>query len=256
MSENNLLINLKVLYVEDDEETREQMQYFLKRRVGKLFTAKDGEEGFQKYCENKPDIIITDLRMPKVDGIEMSRKIRKIDKKPSIIITTAFSDVETVLLAVDIGVDKYVLKPIDTKELLKAMEESALKLFNGEENTLIIGDKIVDINSKRDLESKIQNRIALFIKNKTGKGPKNVKAFIKGNLIEIEAYDTLTKYEKTLLEHSKNEHLVSFSREALYLNRDKEIEKIISEIIEVQCILENIAIDLGNDKDKLVISIK
>lgn len=257
MSENNLLLNLKVLYVEDDETTREQMQYFLKRRVGKLFIAKNGEEGLKKYRENKPDIIVTDLRMPIIDGIEMSKLIREKDKKCSIIITTAFSDVETVLLAVDIGVDKYVLKPTNTKELLEAMEESAVKIFEGKNNELLVGKKVlVDINEKKDLENKLQNKIALFIKSKTGKGPKYVKAFIKGSLIEIEAFDALTQYEKTLLENSKNNHLVNFSREAFYLDRDKEIEKIIGEVVKTECFLENVFIDLGKLKDKIIISMK
>jgi YesN/AraC family two-component response regulator len=257
MTDNNLLLNLKVLYVEDDEDTREEMQYFLKRRVGKLFVAKDGEDGLRKYQENKPDIIITDLRMPRLDGIEMSKEIRKKDKKCSIIITTAFSDVETVLLAVDIGVDKYVLKPTNTKELLAAMEESALKIFEGKTEGIVLGKNVVlDMNEKKEYENSIQNKIALFIKSKTGKGPKYVKAFIKGNFIEIEAYDGLTQYEKTLLENSKNNHLVNFSREAFYIDRSHDIEKAISEVIKAECFLESVSIDLLKLKDKIIVSIK
>jgi YesN/AraC family two-component response regulator len=257
MPDNNLLLNLKILYVEDDEDTREEMQYFLKRRVGKLFVAKDGEDGLRKYQENKPDIIITDLRMPRLDGIEMSKEIRKKDKKCSIIITTAFSDVETVLLAVDIGVDKYVLKPTNTKELLAAMEESALKIFEGKTEGIVLGKNVVlDMNEKKEYENSIQNKIALFIKSKTGKGPKYVKAFIKGNFIEIEAYDGLTQYEKTLLENSKNNHLVNFSREAFYIDRSHDIEKAISEVIKAECFLESVSIDLLKLKDKIIVSIK
>lgn len=87
--------------------------------------------------------------------------------------------------------------------------------------------------------------LELFIKNKTGKGPKYVKAF-----------DALTQYEKTLLENSKNNHLVDFSREAFCLDRDKEIEQIVGEVVKSECFLENVIIDLLKLKDKIIISIK
>jgi YesN/AraC family two-component response regulator len=252
----NLLINYKVLYVEDDDFHREQLQMFLKRRVGKLFTAKNGKEGLEVFESQKPDIIVTDLKMPVMDGIEMSKKIREKDKKCPIIITTAFSDVETILGAVDIGIDKYVLKPIDTKELMKAMEDSAVKLTEGRTEDFILGDKIIiDKKEKLEYEGKIQIKIAYFIKSNTGKGPKSVKAFIKGNLIEIEAIDPLTIYEKKLLEYGKNKSLVNFSREAFYNDRKNEIEKIIFEILGVKCTLERVSIDLKNNRDILVISL-
>ena len=108
----NLFYNLKVLYVEDEDFHREQLGIFLKRRFGKLYLAENGFIGFEKFKETSPDIVITDLKMPEMDGIELTKRIREIDKDCAIIITTAFSDVETILEAVNIGIDKYVLKPI------------------------------------------------------------------------------------------------------------------------------------------------
>ena len=72
--EDNLLANLKVLYVEDEEFHREQLGIFLKRRVGKLYLAENGKDGLNKFKELNPDIIITDLKMPEMDGIEMTQK--------------------------------------------------------------------------------------------------------------------------------------------------------------------------------------
>ena len=72
--EENLLANLKVLYVEDEEFHREQLGIFLKRRVGKLYLAENGKDGLNKFKEFNPDIVITDLKMPEMDGIEMSQK--------------------------------------------------------------------------------------------------------------------------------------------------------------------------------------
>jgi YesN/AraC family two-component response regulator len=76
LDKTNLLIKYKVLYVEDDEMQRENLKIFLKRRVGKLYMAENGKEGFKVFEEQNPDIIITDLKMPVMDGIEMSKKIR------------------------------------------------------------------------------------------------------------------------------------------------------------------------------------
>ncbi len=256
MIEKSLLINLKVLYVEDDDDARDMTQIFLKKRVGKLIIAKDGEEGLKKFIENQPDIVITDLRMPNLGGLELSREIRKLDNKCSIIITTAFSEVETVIEAVDIGIDKYVVKPIDTKELLEAMSASALKHYEFNEDDLLVGKRRVeDLEEKKSLEQLIQNKTALFIKTNTGKGPRFVKAFIKGNVLEIEAKDAVTQFEKALLKNRKNEHLVGYSREAFYKDRKREFSEILEEITGSKCYLEEVTIDLKNFTDKLTVRI-
>lgn len=256
LDKTNLLIKYKVLYVEDDEMQRENLKIFLKRRVGTLYMAENGKEGLKVFEEQNPDIIITDLKMPVMDGIEMSKKIREKNKKSGIVITTAFSDVETVLSAMDVGIDKYILKPVDTGKLIEAMEEIALRLAGEEAGNLVLDDKIIsDKKEKLEYESKIQIKIAYFIKSNTGKGPKSVKAFIKGSLIEIEANDPLTIYEKKLLEQSKNKSLVNFSREAFYNDRKNEIEKIIFEILGVKGNLERVTIDFKNNRDILVISV-
>lgn len=256
MSDNGLLINTKVLYVEDDDDTREMTQIFLKKRVGKLITASDGQEALKKFEENHPDMVITDLRMPNMDGIELSRKIRAIDKKCSIIITTAFSEAEVVIQAVDIGIDKYIVKPVDTKELLEAMNASALKKYESNGDDLLVGSRRVeDLDEKKSIEMLIQNKIALFIKSNTGKGPKYVKAFIRGNYLEIEAKEAITLFEKALLKNRKNEQLVGYSREAFYNDRKRELADILEEVLGNKCSLEEVNIDLRGLTDRLLVRI-
>ncbi len=256
MNENGLLLNLKVLYVEDDDDTREMTQLFLKKRVGKLIMAKDGKEALEKFENNRPDLVITDLRMPNMGGIELSRNIRNIDKNCPIIITTAFSEVEVVIEAVDIGIEKYIVKPIDTKELLAAMNSSALKKYEKAGDNLLIGSRrIEDLNEKKSIEQLIQNKIALFIKSNTGKGPKYVKAFIRGNILEIEAKEAMTLFEKSLLKNRKNEHLLGYAREAFYNDRKVEMCDIIEEIIGSKCYLKEVTIDFRVLSDKLLFRI-
>ena len=77
MSNDIILKNIKLLFVEDDDIQRTELCTFLKRRVDKIYSAKNGEEGFEKYLSLKPDMILTDLRMPKVDGLDLVKRIRE-----------------------------------------------------------------------------------------------------------------------------------------------------------------------------------
>jgi len=253
MEKNNLLSNYKFLYVEDDETHREELKVFLKRRVGKLFLAADGREGLEIFKKEKPDIVISDLRMPNMDGIELSKEIRKIDKICPIVITTAFSDLETILEAVDIGIDKYVLKPINTKELVEALEEVAIKCVKiKNDETFIANNTLIrDRKDRLEYQGKLQVKIASYLKNSTGKGPKNVKVFIGGNGVEIEIKESLTLLEKSVMISSENINLVKFFRETFYKTGKKTIEEVVNEVLGVQFQLEIIECDILKNKDLL-----
>jgi len=125
----SILKNLKVLYVEDDEFAREEIADFLEFEVGELETASNGEEGLEKFKTFKPDIVITDINMPKMNGLEMAKEIKKISSNTPIIVTSAYSDSDYIIKAIDIGVSRYVLKPIDVDELLIMVVKSAKELF-------------------------------------------------------------------------------------------------------------------------------
>jgi PAS domain S-box-containing protein len=119
------LDNLAVLYVEDDEEIREQLAQFLRRRVGKLYTADNGRSGLEAYHRYRPDIVVSDIRMPEMDGLEMAERIKRASSPAPIILTSAFSDTDYFLRAIDIGIDKYVLKPIRIDALEAALHRVA-----------------------------------------------------------------------------------------------------------------------------------
>ena len=117
----NILKKINLLYVEDDESIRNVLVRGIQRRVLNLEVAVDGEDGFEKYKSFKPDIIVTDIKMPKMSGLEMSRKIREKDLSTPIIITSAHGESETLLEAIDIGVNGYILKPIDKDKLFNTI---------------------------------------------------------------------------------------------------------------------------------------
>jgi YesN/AraC family two-component response regulator len=122
------LKSLTLLYVEDDEDTREQCSQFLSFLAGTLFTAVDGADGLMAYSEHKPDIIITDIKMPNMTGLNMSSLIRSVDESVGVIITTAHSEKELLMKSIDISVDAYVTKPVLTSLLYEALIKCAHRL--------------------------------------------------------------------------------------------------------------------------------
>ncbi|QZY53612.1 Na-translocating system protein MpsC family protein [Crassaminicella profunda] len=251
MKKKSILYNLKVLYVEDEEMIREELASFIKRRVGKLYIAVDGEDGLMKFNEYEPDLIITDLKMPKMNGLEMAKKIRNIDQTCPIIVITAISDVDSIINTIDVGIDKYIIKPIDTRELVATMERAALKLYKIKSKDTIINSIILEKDVKKDFENKIQKEIARFIKHYTGKGPKNVQAFIQGDLLTIQCFETRTIYEKALLDNLENIRLVNYSRELFFKDKRKEIESNIKEILKASIQMDEIITDSRLDIDQI-----
>ncbi|WP_321468717.1 diguanylate cyclase [Halarcobacter sp.] len=157
-----ILESATVLYVEDEDLIREEMYYFLNRYVKNLFIAKNGKEGLKLFHEKNPDIIITDIQMPVMNGLDMLKEIN--NRNIPVIITTAYSDIDFFLDAIELKIDKFIIKPIDLSEIITNIQDlvgaSRLKkkLFENDrlleiidENVLIsITDKdgiIIDVSS-------------------------------------------------------------------------------------------------------------
>lgn len=119
-----MLKNFTILYVEDEEMVRKNAVEYLSRIAKKVIEAKDGKEAISLWREYKPDIIITDINMPRLNGIDMASYIRAEDKNVQIIIATAHSDTEYLLRAVELQLVKYIIKPITKEKLTQALEKS------------------------------------------------------------------------------------------------------------------------------------
>lgn len=114
--------NLSILYVEDEEGTRDHLLYYLENSFKKVFVGMNGMEGlalFQK--EPTIDLVISDIHMPKMDGLEMIRKIKQINPKVACLLTTAYNDQEYLLEAIELGVLSYVVKPVDVALLFEKL---------------------------------------------------------------------------------------------------------------------------------------
>lgn len=113
------LSELTALYVEDEPVARMSIGTFLKRQVGELYTAENGKEGLELFEAHRPRVVITDLEMPVMNGMEMIRRIRELDDGTPIIITTAYDDEAH---RCDLA-DRVILKPIIFNELLKVIND-------------------------------------------------------------------------------------------------------------------------------------
>ncbi|MCD4758836.1 MAG: response regulator [Arcobacteraceae bacterium] len=168
--------NITVLYVEDDEIARENGIEYLENYFDTIYDASNAIDALSLYNTHKPDIIITDINMPKINGLEFVKKIREKDDTTQVIITTAYSDKEYLFKAIELKLIKYLVKPIEEKEFDEALKTcieniksnntnivniSNDTLFDTYNKTLITNNEIVKLRTKElDL-------LSLLIKNKT-----------------------------------------------------------------------------------------
>ncbi|NQY54207.1 MAG: response regulator [Campylobacteraceae bacterium] len=170
-----------ILYVEDDEGVRTINSRFLQRMFNELYLAVDGEEAYELYNKYSPDIILTDINMPRLNGIDLSKRIRENDSSVKIIISTAFSDKKYLLDAIELNLEKYIIKPLNSRNLLPALTKAVNSLEN-ETNFKVILDEnfyfdnntslfyncdvIIDLNKKELLFLKLlvqnMNRIVSY----------------------------------------------------------------------------------------------
>jgi response regulator RpfG family c-di-GMP phosphodiesterase len=115
------LKKIRVVYVEDEKEVRDNISRILRRRLGDIKSAEDGLKGLGLVLQEKPDIIITDIEMPNMNGIEMISKLRnEHNVDVPVIVLTAYRDNEHKTEFAS----KYIYKPVDIKNLLKTINDS------------------------------------------------------------------------------------------------------------------------------------
>jgi len=108
--------NIKILVVEDDEIARENEVEYLQEYFENIYEAKDAIEALKIYEQIQPSIIITDIQMPKLNGLEFVQRIREKNDEVQIIVLTAFCDKDYLLKAIELKLIKYLVKPINEKE--------------------------------------------------------------------------------------------------------------------------------------------
>ena len=169
---------IRVLYVEDNKDAREEIVYFLENRVCELYVAKDGKEGLALYKEKSPDLVISDIQMPKLDGIAMSKLIKEHDNNAKIILLTAFNDNEYLLNAIKLHIDNYAIKPLDIKNLVEIMGKLAKNILLEKENKDIY-------NTLSQYKEIVDERSIIFKTDKNG-----IITYINKPFEEISGYSS------------------------------------------------------------------
>ena len=207
------LSRISLLYVEDDETIREGFIHILKRIIKKtIIVAENGKEGLEKYSLYKPDVIITDIQMPKMNGLEMIEQIRKEDKDVQIIITTAFNDIQYTLSAIKLGVDGFFLKPIeDIHKYLDILEQKAKFALIHKEN--IKKDKIIRsiLDNFFDIAFFVENGEIITINNKSQiliKENNNIDNFLN----KITPSIKLDKLEKEIIKFDNHFYVINIEK--------------------------------------------
>lgn len=124
-----MLAEMCVLYVEDDEIVRRLMEHLLGRVAGKVIVAEDGQQGLELFEKHSPDLVVSDVQMPAMDGLTMARAIKAMSPYTPIILTTAHNETDYLLQAIEIGIDGYVTKPIHRDLLVDTMNRCARTLY-------------------------------------------------------------------------------------------------------------------------------
>jgi DNA-binding response OmpR family regulator len=128
MGMNCCYTNTTVLYADDEQSARSHYAEFLGLLFRDVYEARDGEEAWRYYQAYKPDIVLLDIEMPKMNGLEVAKKIRRHDSKTRIIIATAHVDEQRLLLAVELGLTRFLPKPFGRREIKEALHKAVLEL--------------------------------------------------------------------------------------------------------------------------------
>ena len=138
--------NLSVLYVEDNDALRDNVQRLLRKFFHAVSIAKNGQEGLEKFKKYQHALVLTDIKMPKMDGLTLAKQIQKISPKTKVIVVSAFDDQEYLLDMIDNGIFKFLKKPVNLNALSDVLYASVLKLK--EENPVLE-------NTKKDISKEL-----------------------------------------------------------------------------------------------------
>jgi len=198
-----------ILYVEDEAGIRENVKRPLGYFSSELYIACDGQEGLALYKEHLPDIVVTDIKMPNMNGMEMSQAIKDINPKQYIIITTAHNEADFFMNAIELHIDAFILKPID----LDLLEEQVLR----------IGEQL---NVKKELErqivlteeiSQLQNNYVIVVDSEQN------LIFSNQKFLDFFAVSNLDKFIK---KHKDLTHLFIENNDYFYPNVNEDIDWI------------------------------
>ena len=167
------MANEKILVVDDDANICELLRLYLTKEGYQVTVANDGEEGLEKFNAVKPDMVLLDVMMPRMDGLEVCRRIRKAGNTP-VMMLTAKGETFDKVLGLELGADDYMVKPFDFRELIAVIHVMARKSGDNHSNIYKLADLTLDIAAKQvtrggkviDLTAKEYALLEFMMRNK------------------------------------------------------------------------------------------
>ena len=138
---------INILIVEDDKNLRRLMEVFLKENGFEIFLAEDGEKAIEIFYESHIDLVLCDIMMPKVNGYDLVKELRRYNYDLPIIMVTAKEGFEDKKKGFLIGVDDYIVKPIDLDEMLLRINALLRRAKISNDHKLVIGNVVLDYNA-------------------------------------------------------------------------------------------------------------
>jgi YesN/AraC family two-component response regulator len=125
-----ICFEMNLLLVEDDAILLGQLKNLLGRFFGRVDTALNGREAFITYHERHYDLIITDLTMPVLDGIELTRNVKAVNRQQNILVLSAHSESEKLLELISIGIDGFMVKPVNIQVVLTQLAKTCQAIYD------------------------------------------------------------------------------------------------------------------------------
>ena len=286
--------NIRILYIEDDEVTRKYTHSILSEFFDFIDVASDGQSGYDMFLDaeiaipdlgispslhtQKYDLVITDIKMPKMDGIAFISKIRKICKETAIIVTSAHNDVEYMIETIRLGVNGYILKPIELNQLLDALASTVeTLLFKSEHRAYTNSLKQTIALQQSSLEEQLYTDALTQLPNKNTLDtildqiqPLHTPSFFLINIDNFKNYNKLYGIDvgneilKEFAHHlkaianalcydvfriSSNEFVM------LHLDEQLDLEKVYKEITQILESLNGIEIKIKDFHEKILLNI-
>lgn len=202
---------LSILFVEDDEILSTVTSDLLRIFFKSVDVARNGKEGLKHYNENKYDIVITDLQMPEMDGLEMIREIKQIDQRQHILVVSGHDETKYLTKLINLGISNFALKPLDKEQVLEIIYNISKSIYQERELE----------KYKKHLEQKIEERtkqvVAMENFYEVGKFSASIVHNLNSPIQTLTSVtETLSKYfKKNEIEDERLNKLLKMNRRAI-----------------------------------------